>query len=123
MRDTSILLAAALLCAGMTAASSGSLAHTKLTSASPPANATVKSGLTGIKLVFSEEIEPSLSAVELKDAAGAVISTSKGTNACEANICALTIAPLKAGDYRVIYHVLSPDSHVVDGSYGFHIAD
>lgn len=102
---------------------SASWAHARLKSASPPAEATAKTGLSAIKLVFNETIEPSLSVIELLDAADQVLVTSKGKAVCEQKTCILAVDPLKAGDYMVKYHVLSADGHVVEGKYSFHIVD
>ena len=98
-------------------------AHARLRSASPPADATVQSGLAEIRLVFNETVEPSFSTVELLDEAGEVLATSQGQTICEAQVCTLTIEPLASGSYGVRYHVLSADGHVVEGSHGFNVAD
>lgn len=120
-RQFQVLAAVAFL--AITASSVPALAHARLKSASPSQDATVKAGLAEIKLTFNENVEPSLSVIELDDSAGKVVVTSKGTAVCEKKSCALPVPPLKAGDYAVKYHVLSEDGHVVEGGYAFHVRD
>lgn len=99
------------------------LAHARLKSAMPAVNATVKSGLAEIKLRFNEAVEPALSVIELLDADGKVIASSKGQSVCVSTACTFVIEALKPGSYTVRYHVLSEDGHVVESSYGFKVAD
>jgi copper resistance protein C len=107
----------------LTVSATTSWSHARLKSASPPADATAQTGLKEIKLEFNEAVEPSLSTIEVDDANGQVIATSKGKAVCEKKTCSLAVDPMMAGDYVVKYHVLSSDGHVVDGHYGFHVAD
>ena len=97
------------------------MAHAKLKSASPASGATVKAGVSEIKLVFGEKLEGALSTVALADATGAAIAATSAGPACAGTTCHITVAPLAAGDYTVKYHILSADGHVVDGKYVFHV--
>lgn len=123
MARNSVLLApiVALMLAG--AMPSEVWGHARIKSASPPPDATVASGLTQIRLVFNEALEPSFSFIELSDHAGAVIETSEGRVICESDTCTLSVEPLAEGDYAVRYHVLSADGHVVEGGHTFRVAD
>lgn len=111
---------AVISCAGLGTEAN---AHARLKTAKPAANAAVKTGLSTIELTFNEAVEPALSVVELDDANGKVVTSSKGTAICEKKVCRLDIPPLQAGSYTVRYHVLSEDGHTVEGSYGFKAAD
>jgi methionine-rich copper-binding protein CopC len=95
------------------------LAHAKLKSSSPAANAKVMSGLKEIKLEFSEPIEPSLSKFELDNAAGKAVASMTGDKACAKAKCKFEVTPHAAGVYTLNYHVLSGDGHVVDGKFDF----
>lgn len=99
------------------------LAHAKLKSASPAANAKVKSGLSEVSLKFNEAVEPALSVVELLDAEGKTLATSSGKPICEKTSCVWHIDPLKPGSYSIRYHVLSQDGHVVEASYNFTVVN
>jgi methionine-rich copper-binding protein CopC len=95
------------------------LAHARLKSSSPAANAKVASGFKEIKLEFVEAIEPSLSKFELDDQVGKAIAAMTGDKACADAKCKFEIAPLQVGNYTFKYHVLSGDGHVVDGKFDF----
>jgi methionine-rich copper-binding protein CopC len=115
--------AMALVLAGLAAQTEAALAHAKLKSAQPAADAKVQAGLKEIRLVFSEAVEPSLSSVEVDDAGGQAVASSKGMKICAKQTCKLALPGLAAGIYTVKFHVLSMDGHVVEGSYKFSATD
>ncbi len=98
-------------------------AHARLSSATPAAGATVKTGFTNLELTFNEAVEPALSVIEVLDGQGQTVLSSKGQAVCAEVACKMVLPPLTAGDFAVKYHVLSVDGHVVEGSYDFHVAD
>lgn len=118
MRRTSVLTAAAIiLLAG------AANAHPKLVSATPAANATVAKP-AHIELHFSEKLVPAFSKANLTMAAmpGMAAMTMASTSKVSADGQTLVItpkSPLPAGRYTVTWHVVSTDTHKVDGSYGF----
>ena len=113
----------ALLAAFIVLTPEQAFAHARLKHASPAKNVSVKAGLSVIELQFNEAVEPALSVIELLDAKGGMIASSKGKAVCEKLVCRFTVDPLKAGDYAVKYHVLSEDGHTVEGQYGFTVTD
>lgn len=112
-----------LVAAGLAAMlpSPQAFAHAKLKAAVPAAEAKLAAAPAEIVLTFSETVEPALTYVELDDAAGKVVITSKGTPICDQATCTLKLPALPAGAYKVKFHVLSADGHVVNGGYGFSI--
>lgn len=98
-------------------------AHARLESASPAANATVRSGIAELQLTFNEPVEPALSVVEIDDGQGRLLLSSKGTAVCEDKTCRMTLPALAPGEFTVRYRVLSVDGHVVKGSFSFHVVD
>ncbi len=101
--------------------SSAAAAHPKLTQTMPEANAVVTAGLSEIRLIFSEGLEPSFSGAELKNQAGQKVDTGK-TAADPKDTKQLVIplpSPLPAGTYNVVWHAVAADSHRVKGSYSF----
>lgn len=119
MKTRTAACLAAAFCFALTA--TDALAHAKLKSSLPASGATVKTGLSEIKLLFGEKVEPSLSTVTLSDGKGAAVPPLSSGPACTGAACLIKVAPLTAGDYTVKYHVLSADGHVVDGTYVFHV--
>lgn len=102
------------------------LAHPKLLSASPAANATV--GATKrVTLNFSERLLPKLSGGELvmtgmpgMAAHGPMKVAVTATVGSDGKTLDLVAArPLAAGSYRLDWHVVSTDTHRITGSLGF----
>ena len=112
-------LAAAIFAVSLLLVPAHAMAHAKLKSSAPAANAGGAAGLKEIRLEFAEEIEPSLSKFELDDASGMPIVEFPGDKGCVKAKCKFEVAPLAAGAYTFNYHVLSGDGHVVDGKFGF----
>ena len=121
-RIATTLAGSAILAAAILAPPYPAFAHARLIKAAPAAGAHVPTGLKQIRLVFNEAVEPSLSTLELDDASGAAVAAAKAGEACAEETCSLAVPALVPGDYKVKYHVLSADGHVVDGDYAFNIA-
>lgn len=98
-------------------------AHARLKSAVPAAGSSIKPGLAEISLKFNEAVEPALSIIELLDADGKTIASSKGKTVCAETACNFPVDPLKTGTYAVRYHILSEDGHVVEATYSFEVAE
>lgn len=111
------------VCATVALPNETAFAHARLKSASPAANATVKTGLAELRLQFNEAVEPALSVIELLDGAGKMIASSKGKAVCEKTACVFAIDPLKPGDYGIHYRVLSEDGHTVEATFTFKVVD
>ncbi len=97
------------------------LAHAKLVKESPAHDATVKSPAE-ISLKFNEGVELGFSAIELKDAAGAVVKGGALVNANQdkSTIVMPLLSPLVAGKYTVEWRVLTAgDGHKIKGSSTF----
>ena len=71
------------------------------------------------RLDFLEPIEAALSYFTLIGADEAVVLRADGAQSCTGKICRFAVEPLKAGKYRIDYHILSADGHVVEGKIGF----
>lgn len=118
------LLPAAALMLGIAAPA---LAHPKLVSATPAANTAVSS-TNVITLSFSERLLPRLSGVEVT-----MIGMPGMANHAPMKIAGLKTAigedgktlvtrfprPLAAGTYKVDWHVVSADTHRINGSLTF----
>ncbi len=120
MRFTLPLIAAAAVLLSPVAA----LAHPKIVSASPAADATVAAP-TKVEIRFSEKLLPKLSG-------GTLMMTGMGgkphapmpvggvTSVAAGDTLVLTSAkPLIAGSYKVDWHIVSADTHRVTGDYAF----
>jgi methionine-rich copper-binding protein CopC len=98
-------------------AASPALAHARLKSSDPAANASVKSPSL-IRMVFSETLEPAFSGAELADATGKVLPVSRSVGGAT-----ITLMPLglKPGAYKVTWHSVGHDTHRVNGSFAFKV--
>lgn len=99
-------------------------AHATLVSAEPAVSGHVASSPTRIRLLFSEELEPSLGRISLVGADGRVVKLTVAGDPRDVNALIAPIeAPLAAGAYRVTWRVVSADGHPVDGSYVFTVGE
>ena len=117
MRRLLLLLGSALLAAvlGTLLAAAPAAAHTRLVSSTPAAGATAEAP-DEVVLVFSDPVQPGLSAVSVtgeggeEHAAGTPAAGGDGTSVSQA-----LQAPLEPGTYRVAYRVLASDGHPITG--------
>jgi len=103
----------------MLLAASPALAHAKLTSSDPAANASIKPPKL-IKLIFSENLEPAFSGAELTDAAGKTVPVSKSVGGTTITLLPLSLRP---GAYKVSWHSVGHDTHRVGGSFRFTVVN
>jgi len=123
MRPTLILLAAASLLAVPGAA----MAHPRLLSSTPAANAAVVKPTT-IRLSFSEGLVGPLSGIELTmtgmpGMAAHAPMPIKGftTKAAGKDLVVTLPRALPAGSYELKWHAVAADQHRVEGSYAFSV--
>lgn len=118
-----------LAVAAVTAAvllASPALAHPKLVSSNPAANASVTAP-SRIILTFSEGLLPRLSGAEIVMTGmpgmpnhRMAITGFETSTAADGKALVLTLArPLSAGSYQVAWHVVSADTHRVQGNLAF----
>ena len=98
-------------------------AHPTLKAANPPANVSSTGSPTEIKLSFSEGLIAKFSGLELKDEGGKTIATGVAmTDPKDKKQLVVPLpAPLAKGRYTVKWHVVSEDTHRVEGQYSFRI--
>jgi len=104
------------------------MAHPRLTAASPAANATVAAP-SRIQLVFSENLVGQFSGIDLTmtEMPGMKMGPMKisgvtATVAPDGKTLVVALArPLATGTYKLDYHVVSADTHRIQGSYTFKV--
>ena len=93
-------------------------AHAMLDHASPAVGSTVAAAPKEVLLWFSEQLEPAFSTIEVHDARGAAVQAGTATvdpaNHSELHI---SLKGLPPGTYKVIWHVLSVDTHRTQGGF------
>ena len=104
------------------AAPLGALAHTRLDRASPAAGSTVAAAPTEVLLCFSETLEPAFSSIEVRDASGAAMQAGKATiDPKQRTQLRVPLKALPPGTYKVIWRVLSVDTHRAHGDFTFRV--
>lgn len=113
---------AAVIGAGFVLAPMLALAHAQLDRASPAAGSTVVQAPKEVSIWFTEALEPKFSTIEVRDAGGAAVHTGTAKLA-EDNAAQLRVPlkPLPPGTYRVIWRVLSVDTHRTQGDFTFRV--
>jgi methionine-rich copper-binding protein CopC len=111
-----VLVASALVTATTGTAAK---AHAFLDHAEPRVGSTVPNAPRELSLSYTQNLEPAFSAVEVNDASGKRVDLGKPS--ISGAVMRVGLRPLKAGTYRVRWHVLSIDTHTTEGSFTFHV--
>lgn len=90
--------------------------------AEPRVASNLKRAPEEVKLYFSERIEPAYSSVRVVNENGQRVDR-RDSRVDRANplLLRLTLPPLPAGTYRVIWRVLSIDADITEGDFTFRI--
>jgi copper resistance protein C len=98
-------------------------AHAFLDRAEPRVGSKVHTAPTQVTLWFTERLEPAYSRVKVVNEAGQQVDRGDGGVAAgDPRQLRISVAPLAPGAYRVIWRVLSVDTHVTEGDFTFHVA-
>ena len=114
---------AALVAAALLTLASGAFAHAFPDRAAPAVGSTVRTAPPVVSIWFTQDLEPAFSTIKVLDAKGNVVASS--TNAVDATdrtLLRVPVPPLPPGTYRVVWRVLSIDSHVTEGDFTFAVA-
>jgi len=115
---------AALLALLLGAAAAGEAsAHAELERAQPPVGATVAAPPAEVSLWFSEQLEAAFSGVEVRDAGGRRVDKGDARLAPDdPRRLTVGLGPLGPGSYKVVWHVVSVDTHRTAGDFTFRLA-
>jgi copper resistance protein C len=106
----------------MLAVSTAALAHARLESSSPQADAVLGSAPSEVAIELSEEIEAKFSSIEIRDAKGVRVDKNDPHLAPDnAKRLVVSLPPLDPGNYKVDWKVTSVDTHKTHGSFSFKI--
>jgi methionine-rich copper-binding protein CopC len=99
------------------------LAHAFLDRAAPAVGSTVRGQPVEVRLRFTQELEPAFSTVRVLDKNGKQVdSMDKQVDRSVAAVLKVSLPPLAPGTYRVVWRVLSVDTHVTEGDFTFEVA-
>ena len=105
-------------------AASAAGAHAFLDRAEPRAGSTLKTPPARVRLWFTGALEPAYSRVHVVNAAG--VRVDAGDSAVDpAHRALLTVSlpALAPGAYTGVWRILSVDTHVSEGNFGFRITE
>jgi methionine-rich copper-binding protein CopC len=113
---------AAVLGAGLALLPVAAFAHAHLDRTSPSAGSTVTQPPTEVSLWFTEALEAKFSTIEVRDAQGRSMQAGPATLARD-NTAQLRVPlkPMVPGIYKVIWRVLSVDTHRTQGDFTFRV--
>jgi methionine-rich copper-binding protein CopC len=123
MRILGVASCAALLLLLSWAGASPAVAHAFLDHASPRVGSTVSQAPSELTLSFTQNLEPAFSSVDVLDEKGAKVD--KGNVQVDPNDGALlrvSLNPLPPGTYKVVWHVVSVDTHPTEGDFTFQVS-
>lgn len=95
-------------------------AHAMLDHASPAAGSIVATPPSEVRMWFTEALVGRFSTAELRSRAGSVIATGT-TDPADAKVMVIHVPVLPAGGYTVHWKAVSPDTHRMDGDFGFEV--
>lgn len=115
-------LIAVAITAGFALLPVAAFAHAHLDHASPAVGSTVTQSPKEVSLWFTEALEAKFSSIEVRDAQGGLMQAGPATLARD-NTAQLRVPlkPLPPGTYKVIWRVLSVDTHRTQGDFTFRV--
>lgn len=101
----------------------GARAHAFLERTEPRVGSTVRTPPTTVKLWFTERLEPAFSRVQVVDDTGRRVDRADGTvDPSNPALLRVSVGTIPAGGYKVIWRVVSVDTHVTEGDFIFKVA-
>ena len=101
------------------AASGPVFAHAHLDRASPAVGSTVTPAPKEVVLWFTNQLEPAFSNIEVRDEKGGSVQAGKAV--ADRARMSVPLKALPAGSYKVMWHVLSVDTHRTQGDFSFRV--
>jgi Uncharacterized protein, homolog of Cu resistance protein CopC len=97
-------------------------AHAFLKNAKPGVGSTVQTAPSEVLIRFTENIEPAVSSVQVFDASGKEVDKRDlHLDRSDHALLHVSLPQLSAGTYKVVWRVVSVDTHVTNGNFTFHV--
>src|SRR6476661_10934444 len=116
-KNVHILIVSTFLCGTPTFAE----AHAFLDHASPRVGNTVATAPKEVVLWFTQKLEPAFSSIEVRNEQGASVTGGKATVVGDRTQMRIPLKTLPKGTYKVLWHVLSVDTHRTQGDFSFRV--
>jgi methionine-rich copper-binding protein CopC len=106
----------------LVAASARLKAHAFLKNADPGVGSTIETSPSEIRIRFTENIEPAVSSIQVFDASGKEVDKHDlHLDRSDHALLHISLPPLRAGTYKVVWRVVSVDTHVTNGNFTFRV--
>jgi copper resistance protein C len=97
-------------------------AHAFLKDAAPGVGSTVQTSPSEVRIRFTESIEPAFSSIQVLDASGKEVDKRDlYLDRSDHALLCVSLPRLGAGIYKVVWRVVSVDTHVTNGSFTFRV--
>lgn len=95
-------------------------AHAFPDHAVPAVGGMIEKAPTQVQIWFTEKLEPAFSKVEVRDAKGARVDRGNAkVDVRNPTLLHVSLKPLAPGTYKVVWHVISVDTHATQGNFSF----
>jgi methionine-rich copper-binding protein CopC len=95
-------------------------AHAFLDHAEPAVGSTVDTPITEIKIWYTEKLEAAFSQIQVVDHHGKPVTQNRATvDSSDPSLLRLAVPALAPGEYKVIWKVMSVDTHMTVGNFSF----
>jgi len=102
------------------AASARLEAHAFLKDANPGVGSTIQTSPSEVLIRFTENIEPAVSSIQVFDASGKEVDKHDlHLDRSDHTLLHISLPRLRAGTYKVVWRVVSVDTHVTNGNFTF----
>ena len=97
-------------------------AHAFLKDAAPAVGSTVRTSPNEVRIRFTENIEPAFSKIQVFNASGKEVDKRDvHLDASDHALLHVSLPQLGAGIYKVVWRVVSVDTHVTNGDFTFRV--
>jgi copper resistance protein C len=97
-------------------------AHAFLKDAAPAVGSTVQTSPNEVRIRFTENIEPAFSKIQVFNASGnEVDKRDVHLDPSDHALLHVSLLHLRAGTYKVVWRVVSVDTHVTNGDFTFRV--
>ncbi|HET6889140.1 MAG TPA: copper resistance CopC family protein [Candidatus Udaeobacter sp.] len=97
-------------------------AHAFLKDADPGVGSTIQTSPGEVRIRFTENIEPAVSSIQVFDASGKEVDKRDlHLDRSDHALLHVSLPSLGAGTYKVVWRVVSVDTHVTNGNFTFRI--
>jgi methionine-rich copper-binding protein CopC len=98
-------------------------AHAFLKDAIPSVGSTVQTSPNEVRIRFTENIEPAFSSMQVFNASGKEVDKRDvHLDRTDHALLHVSLPSLEAGIYKVVWRVVSVDTHVTSGNFTFRVA-